>query len=128
MICEYCREDKCGCGAHKMFEPQKERGNKWGFFYNGCVVFVEEEFFRDSRRYYFFLGKELLASLRFSRQYLEENVPEYADPMSFIWPIFELTQGYRDNIEIIKKNNDGREYLVTITVSSVKDEPGLVVE
>lgn len=121
--CAWCGNNPCGCGVNEYVEAntERERVTIGPIFYNGVALFVDRDFVSATEHFYFYVGRELAAEIRVSEFYLQDHIPEGTDPMSFVWQLFELSQGYRDNIEYIKKNQRGRKVKFTITAEYADD-------
>ncbi len=97
MICNYCSQEICGCGANEMAEPVKEK-LEYGFyqFYNGYIVWSICNIMYDTVTFYFYLGRNLVDIIQIGRHLLEERLEIGQSEMPFVWQLFELSQGNKD--------------------------------
>jgi len=75
------------------------------FFYNGYICYTLSYPDRDTREVQFWLGRDLIERIEFTRQFLDEWVPNYCDAMPFVWELFLLARGEQEVVIYQERNN-----------------------
>ena len=126
MICSYCGTksegvETCkGCGASLVTVKPKSEAQKYGpLFYNGYLVYLLVNGMSHIYEYQFWLGPELVERIEIDREILREFVPEYCDPMPFIWKLFLVAHGEEKVIEWQEKN--GSKYPAMFEIRRVEN-------
>jgi hypothetical protein len=140
MKCEYCHSenqkgDKCGkCGA---LLPTMNARTSYPFFYNGYMVYVSREFFRDVLAVYFWLGERLIEKVEIPQPTLDEFVKEGEDFMPFFYELLKVARGENEVLNIralndkpgvryeirrIEEQSDGLDYYKNIFERTKKIE------
>ena len=140
MNCEYCGRDEwrgtvCArCGGERQEHTTKDRIEKGEpFSYNGFIVWAIRkwnDFTSGSwdREFHFYLGDRLIEIISISREMWYELYPPsesanttLADPMKFIWELFQIAQGDEEELIQIGKNNYDKKPAMFITIARQYD-------
>lgn len=112
MQCPYCLSskqdgancDRCGAPMNTQTKTA-EYYRSTPEFYNGYIVYWIRDYLTNTVEAQFWLGLELQERIVLTRDALRDFVPEYQDPMPFMWDLFLLAHGEKDVIEYQEKNN-----------------------
>ena len=137
MNCEYCGQDEwrgsiCArCGGKRGDHATKDRIEKGEPFpYNGFIVWPIRkwnDFTSGSwdREFHFYLGDRLIEIISISKEMWQElyppSVPAAAytisEPMKFVWELFRVAQGDKEELIQVGKNNYDKKPAMFITIA-----------
>lgn len=121
MKCEYCGTEnlsegdcpKCGSQIKK---PDFEKSEP--FFYNGYICYTLKDLMTDTLEVQFWLGRELIERISFSRQFLEEFIPSHYEAMPFVWELFLLAKGEQ---EVVTYQEQNSKYPATFEIRRIEN-------
>ena len=136
MNCQYCGQDDwrgsvCArCGGKPDEHPAKDKIEKGEPFpYNGFIVWPIRKW-NDltsdcwDREFHFYLGDRLVEIISISKEMWQELYPptessalNIIDPMRFIWELFRVAQGDREELIQIGRDNYNKKPAMFITIA-----------
>lgn len=132
--CTYCGQsrftnDRCdGCNAalsvrkmDPLGNPLEGRERQQPFAYNGYIVWPLRDWSRDQVEFHFYRGETLVEVIEFAHEHWRNllRADLSADPMPFVWKLFELAQGHRHVLVI---QEEGRRLPAMFAITRV-DHP-----